>query len=316
MRQCDPAHARGASGLRQCHFMGAWGTRLFDDDEAADLRAGYRTYLADAQSDAGATDLAAKSFDAALERPGDSTSFWLALGAVQWQWGRLDPRVRKACLDIIDEGSDLAKWTDPKDRARRERVLADLRARLLAPHPAAKPMPKPIAVQLPGWEPGEVIGRRLPNGRYALMHVLGYHLWSALQVKAPKVTVLGWFADSEPDPAALQKLTYINHNGHFGRGHAYCLAMPARKPAAAAAFDRSGWLKPIEPQESVSSIGGPDPGDDERHIDGYLMRILGPYWRDPTLPVHIPRSLPTDATLDERRRFRMEWEKRLSESGS
>ena len=51
--------------------MGSWGTKLFDDDEAADLRAGYRTYLADAQSDAGATDLSAKTFCATLERPGD-----------------------------------------------------------------------------------------------------------------------------------------------------------------------------------------------------------------------------------------------------
>lgn len=295
--------------------MGAWGTKLFDDDEAADLRASYRTYLADAQSDAGATDLSAQSFGATLERPGESTSFWLALGSIQWQLGRLDPRVRQACLGIIDEGTDLARWSDPKDRARRERVLAELRARLLSPLPAAKPMPKPIPTQLPGWEPGEVIGRRLPNGKYALIHVLGYQLWSAFKVKAPKVSVLGWFGDSEPDLAALPNLTYINHNGRFGRGHAYCLATPARKPPAPTGFDRRGWLKPIEPKEGISSVGGPAPDDDERHIDGYLTRILTPYWRDPTLPVHIPRSLPSNATPDEQRRFRMEWEKRLSESG-
>jgi hypothetical protein len=295
--------------------MGAWGTKLFDDDEAADLRAGYRTYLADAQSDAGATDLSAKSFGATLDRPGDSTAFWLALGAVQWQLGRLDPRVKKACLSIIDEGIDLAKWTDPKDRGRREKVLAELRARLLSPPPPAKPMPKPIPTQLPDWEPGEVIGRRLPNGKYALIHVLGYQLWDTLKVKAPKVSVLGWFGDSAPQPAELQKLTYINHNGRFGRGHAYCLATPARKPPPQADFDRRGWLKPIEPKESISSVGGPAPGDDERHIDGYLIRILRPYWRDPTLPVQIPKSLPSGATPEEQRRFRMEWEKRLSASG-
>src|SRR5690348_48465 len=105
--------------------MGAWGTKLFDDDDAADLRAAYRTYLADAQSDAGATDLSAKSFGATLERPGDSTSFWLALGSVQWHMGRLDPRVKQACLGIIEGGADLSKWADPKDRAKREKVLAE-----------------------------------------------------------------------------------------------------------------------------------------------------------------------------------------------
>ena len=36
--------------------MGAWGPGLFADDEAADLRDDYRTYLADAQSEVGASD--------------------------------------------------------------------------------------------------------------------------------------------------------------------------------------------------------------------------------------------------------------------
>jgi hypothetical protein len=44
--------------------MGAWSPALFADDDAADLRADYRTCLADAQSDAGATDLAARDYDA------------------------------------------------------------------------------------------------------------------------------------------------------------------------------------------------------------------------------------------------------------
>lgn len=302
--------------LKGC-VMGTWGTKLFDDDDAVDLRMAYRTYLADAQNDAGATDLSAKSFSATLERPGDSTSFWLALGSIQWRMGRLDPRVKSTCLRIIDEGLDLAKWSDPKDRARREKVLAQLRATLLSPLPAAKPMPKPVPTQLPGWEQGEVVGRRLSNGKYALLHVLGYHVWSTFKVKAPKVSILGWFADAEPDAAALQGLTYINHNGRFGRRcHALSLATPARRSRSAGAFDRRGWFKPIEPQESISGVSGPAPDDDERHIDGYLIRILTPYWRDPTLPVHIPESLPGNCTPEEQRKFRAEWNKRLSETGS
>ena len=42
--------------------MGAWSPALFDDDDAADLRSDYRAYLADAQSDAAATDLAATNY--------------------------------------------------------------------------------------------------------------------------------------------------------------------------------------------------------------------------------------------------------------
>src|SRR6266566_5451537 len=99
--------------------MGAWGAALFADDDAADLRADYRTYLADAQSDAGATDLAARSYDATLDRPGETTAFWLALASIQWRMGRLDPRVKSVCLSIIDNGTDLEKWKDSPHRRKR-----------------------------------------------------------------------------------------------------------------------------------------------------------------------------------------------------
>ena len=82
--------------------MGAWSAGLFADDDAADLRGDYRAYLADAQSDAGATDLAARDYDANLDRPGETTAFWLALASIQWRMGRLDSRVKSVCLTIID----------------------------------------------------------------------------------------------------------------------------------------------------------------------------------------------------------------------
>src|SRR5688500_18299611 len=78
--------------------MGAWSPALFDDDDAADLRSDYRAYLADAQSDAAATDLAAANYGAAFDRPSETTAFWLALASIQWRMGRLDPRVKAVCL--------------------------------------------------------------------------------------------------------------------------------------------------------------------------------------------------------------------------
>ena len=66
--------------------MGAWSPALFDDDDAADLRSGYHVYLADAQSDAAATDLAATNYGATFDRPGETgaerTPFSLALNSM------------------------------------------------------------------------------------------------------------------------------------------------------------------------------------------------------------------------------------------
>jgi hypothetical protein len=116
-QQQTQTHYCCPSGWPEVVAMGAWSPALFADDDAADLRADYRTYLADAQSDAGATDLAARDYDASLDRPGETTAFWLALASIQWRIGRLDPRVKSVCLAIIDNEIDLSprnsplKWT-------------------------------------------------------------------------------------------------------------------------------------------------------------------------------------------------------------
>src|SRR5438552_6116314 len=199
--------------------MGAWGAALFADDDAADLRGDYRAYLADAQSDAGATDLAARDYDASLDRPGETTAFWLALASIQWRMGRLDPRVKAVCLAIIDNGIDLGKWADSPERGKRAAVLASLRKMISSPLPPAKPLPKPLPVQLPGWEFGEVIGYRMANGKYALLHALNYRGWSTVAVRAPVVSILSWFSESVPDQESIDRLTYINHDGHMIGGH-------------------------------------------------------------------------------------------------
>ena len=210
--------------------MGAWGAALFADDDAADLRGDYRAYLADAQSDAGATDLAARDYAASLERPGETTAFWLALASIQWRMGRLDPRVKAVCLTIIDNGIDLEKWAGSPDRGKRATVLANLRKMISSPLPPAKPVPKPLPVQLPGWAFGEVVGYRMANGKYALLHALNYRGWSTNAVRAPVVSILSWFSESVPDQESIDGLTYINHDGNLiGGHHLVCLAMPRPK---------------------------------------------------------------------------------------
>src|ERR1044071_9761294 len=107
--------------------MGIWGAGLFEKDDAADLRFEYRAFLADAQSDAGATDWVARDYAASLDRPQDTTPFWLALASIQWRIGRLDPRVKAAALAIIDDGLDLAQWQESPARKKRSAVLSRLR---------------------------------------------------------------------------------------------------------------------------------------------------------------------------------------------
>lgn len=278
--------------------MGAWGAGIFADDDAADLRGEYRILLADAQSDTGATDAAALSYNASFDRLDDSTGFWLALALIQWKLGRLDPRVKAAALRIIDNGLDLAKWENSPLRGKRAIALRKARETITAPLPEARPMPKTLPVQLPGWEFGEVIGYRMPNNKFVLLHVIGYHAWSLLGVKAPYVTILSWFQETVPTQDDVSGLTYINHGGRMPcqslySHHLLCLAMPRRQPLAAEQFTRAGWARPVTRSEASSAIYGIR-ADCGSTLNSVLGRVLSPYWEDPTRPPHLPKELPLD----------------------
>src|SRR5579863_7730425 len=130
--------------------MGTWGTAIFADDDASDIKDDFRHFLADAQSLEGATEAIVEDYGASFAD----------LGLTQWRMGRLDSRVKEAVIAIIDGGLDLAKWESSPDRAKRAAALAKARARILLPLPKPSPMPKPFVVQLGDWRIGEVIGYR------------------------------------------------------------------------------------------------------------------------------------------------------------
>jgi hypothetical protein len=282
--------------------MGIWGAGLFENDDAADLRSDYRAYLADAQSDAGATDSIARDYGASRDRLGDTTSFWLALASVQWRIGRLDPRVKAAALAIVDSGVDLAQWEHSPQRKKRRAVLTKLRDMLAGPMPAAKPLPKPLPVQLAGWNFSEVVGYRTAQGKYVLLHVLGYRAWSSVSVRAPIVTILNWFAETAPGEDDVDRLSYINHDGRIGGHHIICLAMPAKKALRPEQFGRPGWTKPVTRGEATSAVYGLS-GHEGGTLARALAKVLWPYWEDPTRPIHVPKDFPSgmDRTEVQRR---------------
>lgn len=293
--------------------MGAWGPALFDDDDAADLRQNYRVWLADAQSDAGATDLAVKSIGADFCRLEDTTAFWLALAVVQWKHGRLDNRVRQAALRIIDDGIDIAKWADSPLCAKRAENLKKVRAQITAPCPPAKALPRPLPVQLPGWEFGEVLAYRMRTSRCAVLHVLSYQAWLDFAVKAPVVTVLNWFRNELPDETAAKALTYINHDGRIGGPHLLCLAMPRSRSLRDDQFHHLGCKKPVTRDEATSAVYDIG-GREGLTLDVALKKVLGPYWRDPTRPVHLPKVFPDDP--DEYERLMADLRERMFGAGS
>ncbi len=85
-----------------------WGTSLFSDDLACDLRDHYRQLLEDGAEDGVATRLTLEKFHSYLDES-DSVAL-IAFAVTQSKLGRLEPDIRDRALARIDAGADLAVW--------------------------------------------------------------------------------------------------------------------------------------------------------------------------------------------------------------
>ena len=155
--------------------MGAWGTALFSDDTACDIRDNYRDLVGDGLTGIQATDKLLKDWAEAIADEDDGPVFWLALAATQWKAGRLEERVKLKALEVIVDGTDLVKWEkEPKDHKKRKEVLERLALQLISPQPALKRIPRRIK-SLCDWEKGDIIQYKLLSGNSVYFNIV--NLW-------------------------------------------------------------------------------------------------------------------------------------------
>jgi hypothetical protein len=155
--------------------MGAWGTALFSDDTACDVRDSYVDLVGDGLTGPEATKALLREWSASLNDPDESPVFWLALAATQWRCGRLEGHVLQQALNVIDSGSDLARWeSGSKDSKKRKAVLEKLRAQLTSPQPAERRIPKRFR-DSSEWLIGDLVAYRMRSGRFIILRTIGHH---------------------------------------------------------------------------------------------------------------------------------------------
>ena len=123
--------------------MGVWGTGLFSDDVACDIRDHYRQLLEDGAEDGAATQSTLEKFAPCFE---DSDGIALiAFAVTQSKLGRLEPDVRDRAVAIIDAGADLTVWEreNPKLLPKRRAVLDKARTQLTGPQPRRRRLRPP-----------------------------------------------------------------------------------------------------------------------------------------------------------------------------
>ena len=153
--------------------MGTWGTGLFSDDVACDVRNHYRELLEEGVEDGAAIKQTAERFRADLDES-DGVAL-LAFAVTQSKLGRLDPDIRDQALALLDRGADLEVWEreNPKLLSKRRAALEKARAQLTGPQPARRRVRPPKRV-LSGLAAGDVLGLVLPR-RLALLRVVRVH---------------------------------------------------------------------------------------------------------------------------------------------
>jgi hypothetical protein len=265
--------------------MGTWGVGIFADDEASDVRDAFRHYVADTRDVAAATDEIALDYGASFDAPQQHPAFFLALALTQWRAGWLDPRVKTAALQVIADGSDLARWNDGKDARKRQRVLTAAAQQLVEPSPAPRRFPSPWQVQLADFRVGEIIGRWLPQQRLAVMKVVAFRRTVQLKVRGPAVRLQKWTEPRMPDAAEAAALEYLRHPIGPNRIQtigALTLTAPRRQPLDPASFVRPGIVVPLRPKEHrigytcISTWNG-------YTVDDILAAAVARWWEDPAL---------------------------------
>jgi len=204
--------------------MGAWGSAIFSDDTAADLRDDWKDLLGEGLSPEEATKKLVEEYQPGSD--GDQSSvFWLALAETQWKTGRLLDCVKQKAIRIIDSRENLKLWEKDgvakSDLKKREAVLEKLKEQLLSAQPDAKKITKQYKENSP-FNEGDIFTYKNNTGNLVLFRVIGIH-----QDKGGRSSVceiLDWYDTRLPekngkvDIKAVKSLsfTHIAINGHAG----------------------------------------------------------------------------------------------------
>jgi len=182
--------------------MGVWGTDIFQDDTASDIRQDYKDHLGNGLSGPEATTRILAEYKSSLDDPHEAPVVWIALVAVQWKHGRLEAETLARALHVIDSGRDLARWdSNAKDLAKRRAVLEKLRTQITSPQPEAKKVRKPVVATCE-WLVGSLVAYRMNSGNLAVLRVIGYHKDKG--GTAPVCEVLDWTGTETPTEEMLR----------------------------------------------------------------------------------------------------------------
>ena len=200
--------------------MGAWGTALYSNDTASDIRGDYVDLLRRGNSNE-------ESLKKLMEKDGDCIGieeeeplFWYALADTLWNYGRLTPEVKEKALYFLDHPeAELARWEDDGGKYVEAwmRTLEKLRTKLLSPQPPEKKVSK-YRLYKCTWQVGDVYAYRLESeyskekglyGKYIIFQKVGETDWWPGHI-IPLVLVYRWIGEEMPQKEDIVQMPVLN----------------------------------------------------------------------------------------------------------
>ena len=198
--------------------MGAWGTSLYSDDYACDIRADYKDRLRKGMSNKEAVqDILAHN--TAVTGTDDEPVLWYALADTQWEYGRLLPEVKEKALAFLDAEQDDERWKTMELMEQRRQVLVKLKEKLLSPQPAEKKVRKYSYYRCP-WKLGDVFAYQFHTEESEKYGVKGKYIvfrkitedWCWPGHIIPTVSFYQWIGDEIPSLEDIRDLPVILTN--------------------------------------------------------------------------------------------------------
>ena len=162
--------------------MGAWGTGLYSDDFALDVKSEFLDAINSGKPYREAFEELKKTYvDNAYNDDPDIPVFWFVCADILWKKGRLDEDIKQTALEYLESETDIARWAEESPSLGRKRkvVLEKLKLKLLSPQPEAKPIRVKKLYECP-WNIGDVYAFALTGelaektglaGTYAIFQV-------------------------------------------------------------------------------------------------------------------------------------------------
>jgi hypothetical protein len=262
--------------------MGTWGTALFSDDTARDVREDLRDAIAEGVAPPAATDRILAEYVPDPSDPPYAATVWLALAVTQWKLGRVEERVRDAALAAIDSGGALAAWLGTKSEARRRQILADARALLMSPPPP----PRQVRRTLPcscDWRPGDLVAYRTLGGNQIILQIQVMHTDKGGTY--PSLEVLDWQGQDLPTAELIDALPFARAtpayiaslHRSFAATPDIAVRMSRIMLLGLKAHTLKGRFRPLGHRRTPPEPRWPQSGNAVllKNLDDYLVRVLG-----------------------------------------